>query len=147
MQSEHMEKLRRRAEQTCVSNLESGFDPARPWDWVFALAARDRDFWTAHKDVPKKIRMTSSSALMQSQSLERTESVVWTTNQIVPTDPADQNEAKSYRGKIGWRRRLRNCAETWQRFWRSGQHGSRHLSGPSLFQMGKRWRLHRRTLS
>ena len=44
MRSEHMEKLRRRAEQAYVSNPESGFDPAPPWDWVFALAARDRDF-------------------------------------------------------------------------------------------------------
>ena len=48
MGSEHMEKLRRRAEQAYASNPESGFDPARLWDWVFALAARDRDFWTAH---------------------------------------------------------------------------------------------------
>ena len=48
MRSEHMEKLRRRADQAYVSNPESGFDPAQPWDWVFALAARGRDFWTAH---------------------------------------------------------------------------------------------------
>ena len=48
MRSEHMEKLRRKAEQTYESNPNSGFDPARPWDWVFALAARDRDFWSAH---------------------------------------------------------------------------------------------------
>ena len=52
MRSEHMEKLRRRVEQAYVSNPESGFNPARPWDWVFAQAfaqaARDRDFWTAH---------------------------------------------------------------------------------------------------
>ena len=48
MRSEHVEKLRRKAEQAYESNPNSGFDPARPWDWVFALAARDRDFWTAH---------------------------------------------------------------------------------------------------
>ena len=48
MRSEHKEKLRRKAEQACESNPNSGFDPTRPWDWVFALATRDRDFWTAH---------------------------------------------------------------------------------------------------
>ena len=48
MRSEHMEKLRRKAEQAYASNPGSGFDPALPWDWVFALAARDRDFWAAH---------------------------------------------------------------------------------------------------
>ena len=97
MRSEHMEKLRRRADQAYVSNPESGFDPAQPWDWVFALAARGRDFWTAHvKDRADQfmhhlIIKNTSSVLMQSQPLERTEYVVWTTNQIVPTDPADQN--------------------------------------------------------
>ena len=48
LRSEHMEKSRRKAEQAYESNPNSGFDPARPWDWVFALATRDRDFWTAH---------------------------------------------------------------------------------------------------
>ena len=44
MRSEHMEKLRRKVEQAYESNPNSGFDPARPSDWVFALATRDRDF-------------------------------------------------------------------------------------------------------
>ena len=43
--------------------------------------------------ITSKVRVTSS-ALMQSRPLERTETVVWTTKQIVPTDPADQNEGK-----------------------------------------------------
>eukprot|EP00972_Heterocapsa_arctica_P089844 13253131-Heterocapsa_arctica.AAC.1 len=49
MRSERFERLRRTAEGEHVRALaagrESGFEPARPWNRVFADAVADRDWW------------------------------------------------------------------------------------------------------
>ena len=87
--------------------------------------------------ITSKVRVTSS-ALMQSRPLERTETVVWTTKQIVRTDPADQNEGKSRAaGRLGGDGDFEAVRKRGKGFWRSSQCGTRHLPGQVCFKWAR----------
>ena len=43
---EHMQYLH--DELTFASSPPSGYDPAKPWDYIFFKAAKDTDFWEEH---------------------------------------------------------------------------------------------------
>ena len=52
MRSEEFERIRRRCDLTWAGSTEEQrrglpYDPSRPWDLVFSMAASDKDFWDA----------------------------------------------------------------------------------------------------
>ena len=54
MRGEHLERIRRRAEEERASALAAGaphpFGPEKPWDYCFKAAAADRSFWEEELD-------------------------------------------------------------------------------------------------
>lgn len=50
--SEHMERIRRRGEEELANGGARSMDKAKPWDWVFAEATKDAQFWHVELEEP-----------------------------------------------------------------------------------------------
>ena len=76
MRSERMERLYRQAlineEDARVASGRAsglkGFDPSKPWDYVFKLAAGDKDFWD--REVKEKVFLHASNMLEASEATD-----------------------------------------------------------------------------
>ena len=53
--AENFDRIRRNAEKRFLQGLEPEFKVDRPWDYVFRVAARDRDYWSKHVREPAMI--------------------------------------------------------------------------------------------
>ena len=56
---EHFARLRRKLEEDHQKGLAPGYDPQRPWNEVFRVAARDREYWDRHVREPALLFRTS----------------------------------------------------------------------------------------
>jgi hypothetical protein len=63
--SEHMERIRRRGDEDRAVAVAGGhthpMDQARPWDWVWAEACKDLEFWRVELEEPALLALTRSA--------------------------------------------------------------------------------------
>ena len=91
MRSERMERIYRNAltEDQELKDAKGaglrGFNPDKPWDYVFKVAANDKDFWD--REVKEKVLLYNSNLMeMSSASDDRTGGVKFVDGESVSPD-------------------------------------------------------------